>query len=76
MYVKSRWCEEGDNWKNELLDGKHFDLPEPEPGEYWTRDDYTLPEEGILTLTYLPCARSARSCTISDPGLTDIYHTF
>ena len=50
--VELAWADEGENWADETLDGGHFDLDEPEPGETWTRADWQLPGDGILRLTY------------------------
>eukprot|EP01050_Picozoa_sp_SAG11_P010651 SAG11_NODE_1080_length_5962_cov_7.764284_1_plen_1743_part_00 len=58
--VDLAWVEEGENWKDETLDGAPFELPEPPPGETWTRDDYKLPEEGVLQVTYLSTKRTPK----------------
>ena len=42
------------------MDGKDFELPEPPPGVIWTRDDYKLPEEGIMKVTYISSKRTAK----------------
>jgi hypothetical protein len=41
---------DGENWEGEQIDGKPFELEEPNPGEVWTRDDYDLPQEGVLSV--------------------------
>jgi hypothetical protein len=37
-----------------------FELPEPPEGVVWTREDYRLPEEGVLSLRYRPTKRVPR----------------
>jgi hypothetical protein len=69
--VELAWNEDGENWDNELLDGKPFELPEPGPGEVWTRENYTLPEEGVLSLTYVPTKRVPRMEDVLNPELFD-----
>ena len=46
--IELAWREEGENVKDERLNGKKYDLPEPPDGEVWTREDFVLPEEGEL----------------------------
>ena len=58
--VDLAWVEDGENWKDETMDGKDFELPEPPPGEIWTRDDYTLPEQGVMHVTYLSSKRAPK----------------
>lgn len=58
--VELAWKQDGENWANETLDGKPFSLPEPEPGEIWYRDEFALPEEGVLELTFVPTKRVPR----------------
>jgi Ran GTPase-activating protein (RanGAP) involved in mRNA processing and transport len=58
--VELAWKQDGENWESETLDGKPFSLPEPEPGEVWYRDDFALPEEGVLELTFVPTKRVPR----------------
>ena len=58
--VDLAWVEEGENWKDETLDEKEYELPEPPTGEVWTRDDYKLPEEGLLEVTYLSTKRTPK----------------
>lgn len=66
--VDLAWVEDGENWKDETMDGKDFELPEPPPGEIWTRDDYKLPEQGIMEVTYLSSKRAPKpSDAMDDP---------
>jgi hypothetical protein len=58
--VDLAWTEEGENWSDETLDGGAFELDEPEPGELWTRDDWQLPGDGILRVTYQATPRIKR----------------
>eukprot|EP01050_Picozoa_sp_SAG11_P035881 SAG11_NODE_13373_length_658_cov_0.776386_1_plen_97_part_00 len=46
--------------RDEMLDNEKYDLPEPEPGETWTRADFQLPVEGRLALTYFETPSTAR----------------
>jgi hypothetical protein len=46
--------------QGETLDGKPFDLPEPPEGVRWTREDWALPDEGELQLTYVETPRVPR----------------
>ena len=61
--VALAWSEDGENWQDEKLTGADggsaaaFELPEPPPGELWTRDDFNLEEDGVLSLDYLPTKR-------------------
>ena len=50
----------------QTMDGKEFELPEPPPGETWTRDDYKLPEEGIMQVTYLSSKRAPKKSDAMD----------
>ena len=56
------WQEDEQNWDDEktTLDGQPFDLPEPERGIVWTRDDKVsvLPEEGMLEIHYRSTLRT------------------
>ena len=66
VLVGLAWSEPGNNWSDEKLDGKPFDLPEPRENEYWTRADYDLPHEGVLSVTYIATPRIPRlSDTVS-----------
>ena len=38
-------------------------------GEYWTRDDYRLPETGVLTLTYRDTPNVPRMEDVVDEGM-------
>jgi hypothetical protein len=58
--VELAWTQPGENWKNETLDGAPYQLPEPGPDEMWTRDDWKLPEAGVLQVTYQSTARVPR----------------
>ena len=62
--VELAWTQPGENWKDETLeiDGKKeaYELIEPEPGQVLTREDFKLPEEGVLSVTYVPTARVSR----------------
>jgi hypothetical protein len=58
--VELAWTQPGENWRDETLDGKPYELIEPKVGEVLTRDDFKLPEEGVLSVTYVPTARIAR----------------
>lgn len=53
--LQMAWAEEGENWEGETLDGQAYSVPEPPPGILWSREDFSLPEEGILKLKYV-CA--------------------
>jgi hypothetical protein len=64
--VDLAWVEDGENWVDETMDGKDFELPEPPPGEIWTRDDYKLPEEGIMQVTYLSSKRAPKPSDAMD----------
>eukprot|EP01043_Picozoa_sp_COSAG02_P057511 COSAG02_NODE_6995_length_3237_cov_2.095602_1_plen_941_part_00 len=70
--VELAWKQDGENWENETLDGKPFSLPEPEPGEMWYRDDFALPEEGILELTFVPTKRVPRMENVVSARVLDI----
>ena len=58
--VDLAWTQPGQNWEDETLDGKPFDLPEPGEKEVWTRDDYSLPKEGVLKVKYIASPRVPR----------------
>ena len=52
--VELAFLEDGENWKDEQLDGKKYELEEP---KHFTREDrlcdhFELPETGILSLSY------------------------
>jgi hypothetical protein len=64
--VELAWREVGENWENETLDGKPFELPEPPEGVIWTREDYRLPESGVLSLKYRPTKRVPRMEQVID----------
>ena len=64
--VELAWREVGENWENETLNGKKFELPEPPEGEIWTREDYRLPEKGVLRLRYNPTKRVPRMEQVID----------
>ena len=64
--VELAWREVGENWENETLNGKKFELPEPPEGEIWTREDYRLPEKGVLRLRYKPTKRVPRMEQVID----------
>ena len=69
--VDLAWVEEGENWKDETMDGKSFELPEPPPGETWTRDDYRLPEAGIMQVTYMSTKRVAKLSDAMNDSIFD-----
>ena len=58
------WQEDEQNWDDEKtkLDGSLFDLPEPDRGIVWTRDQNSsiLPEEGVLEIHYRSTLRRPR----------------
>lgn len=64
--VELAWVEEGENWQNEQMDGKKYELQEPEDlGIKFSRSDrlcdhFELPETGVLTLTYASSRRRPR----------------
>lgn len=58
--VELAWTQPGENWKDEKLDGKPYELVEPALGQVLTRDDFKLPEEGVLSVTYVPTERISR----------------
>ena len=58
--VELAWDEQGENWREESLNGEAYALPEPAYNEIWTRDDFDLPREGILRLRYESSLRVAR----------------
>ena len=64
--VDLAWVEEGENWMDETMDDKEFELPEPPPSETWTRDDYKLPEVGIMQVTYLSSKRAPKKSDAMD----------
>lgn len=47
----------------ETLDGSPFELTEPAEHEVLSRDEYKLPEEGVLSVQYVS---SARAPTMAD----------
>ena len=49
--VELAWEEDGENWADETLDHGEFNLEEPPLGVDWTRDDWQLPQSGVLRLT-------------------------
>ena len=76
--VELAWNEEGENWDNETIDNQPFDLPEPEEGEVWGRDEsfgpgcwYQLPAEGVLRLTYLQTPKVPRFSDCIDREMVD-----
>ena len=64
--VELAWREVGENWVDEQLDGKPFELPEPPEKVIWTREDYRLPETGLLSLKYKPTKRVPRMEQVID----------
>lgn len=60
------WVEDDQNWDDELttLNGSPYDLPEPDVGIVWTREDFSLPEEGILKVHYMSTLRTPRMSDI------------
>ena len=64
------WTQPGQNWDDETLDGKPFDLPEPGENEVWTRDDYELPKEGELCVKYIASPRIPR---LDDVASEELY---
>jgi Ran GTPase-activating protein (RanGAP) involved in mRNA processing and transport len=64
--VELAWEEKDENWENEMLDGQPYDLEEPGPGEIWSRDDFQLPDTGILTLVYHSSTRVKRFSDVMD----------
>jgi hypothetical protein len=64
--VELAWNEDGENWSNETIDGKPFELAEPKVGEVWGREDYQLPSEGILHVTYLMTPKVPRFTDVVD----------
>jgi hypothetical protein len=58
--VDLAWTQPGENWAEETLDGKPFDLNEPGEDEVWTRDDCQLPKEGVLRVKYIASPRIPR----------------
>lgn len=51
--IELAWGCRGENIKNETLNGVKFDIPEPPAGIKWTRDEWALPDEGVLKLDYI-----------------------
>ena len=54
--VELAWSQPGENWQNETLDDKPFELREPGEHEVLTREQYKLPEEGLMSITYIQSA--------------------
>ena len=65
------WQEDEQNWDDEktTLDGAVFDLPEPDRGIIWTRDEKKsiLPEEGVLEIHYRSTLRRPRMSDVMAP---------
>ena len=65
------WQEDDQNWDDEktTLNGSSFDLPEPQRGIVWTREDKVslLPEEGVLEVHYRSTLRTPRISDIIAP---------
>ena len=70
--VDLAWTEEGENWSDETLDRGSFELDEPDPGEMWTRDDWSLPLSGILRVTYQATPRIKRFGDVVEAEMLDI----
>ena len=71
-----RCCRQ--NWEDETLDGVEFELPEPEPGEFWGRDEsfgegsyYQLPASGILKVRYMTTPMVPRFDDCIDEEMVD-----
>ena len=62
----AHFASQGENWEDEQLDGKPFQLPEPPEGVIWTREDYRLPETGVLSVKYRPTKRVPRMEQVID----------
>lgn len=69
--VELAWKQDGENWENETLDGQPFSLPEPAPGEVWYRDEFALPENGVLELTFVPTKRVPRMESVVSARVLD-----
>jgi hypothetical protein len=68
--VELAWREAGENVMDEKLNDKAYHLPEPPEDVVWTRDDFNLPERGVLSLTYISTKRPPRmEDVIEDPVL-------
>ena len=67
--VELAWDADGENWDSETLNGDPFDLKEPDDGDYWTRDDYQLPQDGILELTYKVTLKVPRYRDVIELGM-------
>ena len=62
--VELAWSQPGENWMDETLDDKPFELPEPREHQVLTREDYKLPEEGVLSVTYVSSARAPKMADV------------
>ena len=69
--VNLAWTQPGQNWQEETLDGKPWNLDEPGPGEVWSREDYNLPTSGILKVKYVATPRVPR---LSDVVTQEMAH--
>jgi hypothetical protein len=69
--VELAWTEEGENWQDEKLDGGPFELEEPPDGVVWTRADWQLPSEGMLSVTYRVTPRIHRFKDVLEAGMLD-----
>ena len=58
--VEMAWEQDAENWEGEQLDGQPWNLEEPPPGEVWTREDFALPDTGLLTLNFRNTMRVPR----------------
>jgi hypothetical protein len=67
VLVELAWSQPGSNWLHETLNGKKFDLPEPDEGAVWTRSDYQLPQHGRLSLSYVATPRIPRLADACSP---------
>ena len=70
--VELAWTEQGENWLNETLDGKPYNLPEPEQDETWTRQDFQLPHEGVLSVQYVVTAKVPRFSNCIDEEMFEV----
>ena len=62
--------------ENEKLDGKPFDLPEPPEDELWGREEFSLPEEGTLDVTYRTTRRVPRMEHVLYHGMFEVLMRF
>ena len=69
--VELAWAEEGENWCDETLDGKPFELAEPGPGVLWTRQEFALPSTGVLRLVYHSTLRAPRVADIVESAVVE-----